>query len=181
MRKIILVGIFILFTGNARAVVYDVYPQDSLILEQVNLGSPGTVAIAIEFVNSQDLAAFQIPIALQGEGARIDSLSFHNSRIAYIGMRPVTISEDGQQVLFGAICMMEEYLSPGRGLMATLYLTVDDSLMDHSIYLDSTTVGPASILFTKSNSSCYVPVFLPGKISNPKAKMNNSEDIKLSD
>jgi len=178
MRKLLLGGIYLLLAASIMATDYEVYPQDSLILEKVNLGSPGTVAVTIEFVNSQNLAAFQIPIALRGEGAQIDSLSFYNSRIDYIGMRPVSIIEDGQKLLFGAICMMEEHIAPGRGLMATIYLTVNDSLMDHSIYLDSTTVGPASILFTKSNSSCYMPVFEAGQISNPKATIEPLDNIK---
>ncbi len=125
----------------------------------------GQVAVPIHFFNDQDLAALTIPLSVTGDGARIDSVSFVGSRVAYISTKPITVDKGRKKVVFGAICMTEDYIAPGRGLMATIYLTVADTAKADKITIDTTTIHPASLLFTKSNSSSFIPKTIPGLVT----------------
>lgn len=137
---------------------------DSLIVENVTVTKGGTVAVKIEFVNTVDLGAVTVPLRVKSKGTTIDSVSFAGGRLEYLRAKPVTIAEDKDKVVFGAICMTEAYVAPGRGHLATVYLTVPDAVMSNPITIDTVTIHPATLLFTKSNSLSYVPHFVPGLI-----------------
>lgn len=148
----------------ASAFAQDANQPDSLIIGPVQIERGSSAAIKIEFFNDQKLAAITIPLRVIGEGLRIDSVSFSGSRVEYLRTRPITIGRDGQFTVFGAICMLENYISPGKGLLATLYVHASDSAQLGSCYIDTTTIGPATILFTKTNSVSLVPRFISGKV-----------------
>lgn len=130
---------------------------DSMVIDNVAVIKGGQMTVRVELVNDQELAALTIPVMVKGNGVKIDSVSFSGSRVEYINTRPVTIDKSGQKVLFGAICMTEDYIAPGRGLMATLYLSGPEALKAEQIAVDTTTVHPAKLLFTKANSASFVP------------------------
>jgi hypothetical protein len=162
--------LMVMISASAVMAVEDV---DDSAPDSILFGSPaplkaGKTAVRIEFVNDQDLAALTIPIVVKGGGVKVDSLSFAGSRVEYIKTRPVTIKDNGR-VVFGVICMTEEYIGPGRGLMATLYLTVPDSLKAEQIKIDTTTIHPANLLFTKSNSASFIPKVVQGALKTPDA------------
>lgn len=147
--------------------------------DSILFGSPaplkaGKTTVQIEFVNDQELAALTIPIVVKGGGVKVDSLSFAGSRVEYIKTRPVTVKENGR-VIFGVICMTEDYIAPGRGLMATLFLSVPDSLKAEQIKIDTTTIHPANLLFTKSNSSSFVPKVIQGALKTPDANKKTKD------
>jgi hypothetical protein len=137
---------------------------DSLIIEEINYENNAKMAVNINFVNDQELAALTIPLAIVGKGIGIDSVSFAGSRVEYLKMRPVTIAKEKREVVFGAIVMTEEYIPPGKGLLATLYLS-SDSTKSSGCIIDTTTIGPASVLFTKISSASFVPSFRAGSVS----------------
>lgn len=137
---------------------------DSLMIENLEVATTGPVQVGIHFFNDEELAALTIPVRLVGGGYTIDSVSFTDSRIDYLKMRPVTIQEDKKSVVFGAICMTEAYIQPGNGLAATLYLSPDGSGAGEPVVVDTVTVGPASLLFTKISSASFVPYFSRGSI-----------------
>jgi hypothetical protein len=137
---------------------------DSLIIDKVEMEKGGKAAVKIYLVNSQELAGLTIPLGLAGKGVKIDSLSFSGSRVEYIKMKPVTVAKDQKQVVFGAITMTEDYLPAGRGLMATLFVSADSAFAG-KCSIDTTTIGPASVLYTKKDSYNYVPNFSSGSIS----------------
>jgi hypothetical protein len=150
---------------------------DSLLIEKIEVEKSGQVAVRMELVNSEDLGAVTIPLIIRGEGTKFDSVSFVGSRLEYLATRPVTITGQGRMVIFGAICITEDYIAPGRGLLATLYVDIPDSLENKPIIIDSVTVHPASLLFTRSNSASYLPQFVPGSISVVKSTdKQKSED-----
>jgi len=141
---------------------------DTLFIEKVTLAGSGQVAVKFEFANDQQLAALTIPITLKGGGYRIDSVSFADGRVAYLKMLPVTIQEDKKSVIFGAVCMTENYIPEGRGLMATLFLSTVEEEKNNPAIIDTTTIGPATLLFTKTNSVSFVPQFIAGSITHEK-------------
>lgn len=164
----ILKTVFVLIIGMAilsgPTFAQDDNQPDSLFIGQLKIERGGTGSIEINFFNDQELAALTIPLQLIGEGFRIDSISFAGSRVEYLKTRPITIGKEGRHVVFGAICMLEEYIQPGKGLMATLYVRALESAKSSSCTIDTTTIGPATVLFTKTNSVSLVPRCTLGKI-----------------
>jgi len=151
---------------------------DSIMISKITGVKGGQFNVAIDFVNDQDLAAVTIPVALKGDGATIDSISFEGSRVAYINVRPITISKDRKQVVFGAICMTEDYIAPGRGLLATLYVSTDKQSKSEAIVVDTATIHPATLLFTKSNSASFVPQTVSGSITFGESAAKESTEPK---
>lgn len=148
---------------------------DTLMISRIQVEKGAKIALTVEFVNDQELAALTIPLSLNGGLYLIDSVSFVGSRVEYLKMRPVTIAEDRTEVVFGAICMTEDYIAPGRGLMATLHLSPAKSAKEDLCVVDTTTIGPASVLFTKTDSKSFVPEFLPGMITFKEAGQEVSD------
>ncbi len=152
---------------------------DTLIVERVKADKGAEVALKIQFYNDEELAALTIPLSVKGTGYSIDSVSFAGSRVEYLSMRPVTIKENKKDVVFGAIVMTEDYIPVGRGLMATLYLSPTGNTADPTT-IDTTTIGPASVLFTKSSSASFVPRFVFGEVSPKMASGEKSPDSDTS-
>jgi hypothetical protein len=139
---------------------------DTLYIDRVYTEKGAQVALKVDFVNDEELAALTIPLSIVGDLYLIDSVSFIGSRVEYLKMRPVTIYEGKKQVVFGAICMTEDYIQPGRGLMATVYLSPSNTAKEKYCMVDTTTLGPASLLFTKISSASFIPEFIPGMVSH---------------
>ena len=137
---------------------------DTLYIESLNVTGNGPVAVKIKFSNDEDLAALTIPLALNGTGFKIDTVLYAESRVNYLRMRPITIAEDRQSIIFGAIVMTEAYISAGNGVAATLMLSRTDSMTAGSCVIDTTTMGPTGVLFTKISSESFIPVIVPGHI-----------------
>ncbi len=150
---------------------------DTLIVERVTADEDAGVALKVQFYNDEELAALTIPLSVKGTGYSIDSVSFAGSRVEYLSMRPVTIKENKKDVVFGAIVMTENYIPVGRGLMATLYLSPAGDNSEPTT-IDTTTIGPASVLFTKASSASFVPRFVSGEVS---PKMASGEKTSASD
>ena len=142
---------------------------DTLMIDKIQAEKGAPVALKVSFVNDQELAALTIPFGLVGDLYAIDSVSFVGSRVEYLKMRPVTIAESHKEVVFGAICMTEDYIPAGKGLLATIYLSSMANAKADFCVIDTVTMGPASVLFTKKNSESFIPEFQSGLISLGKA------------
>ncbi len=129
---------------------------DSLFFGQVEIKDSHAM-LPIYFSNDEQLGALTIPLKVSPTGVTFDSVSFAGSRVEYLMTRPVTIGKDSSTVIFGAICMMEDYIPEGKGLMAVLHMTAKDGIKSSDVRVDSTYIHPASLLFTKWNSDSYVP------------------------
>ncbi|MCK5125123.1 MAG: hypothetical protein KAR42_02610 [candidate division Zixibacteria bacterium] len=140
-----------IFAGN------DENKPDTLVIENLTVQKGQPVTVNVSFINDQQLAALTIPLKITGDGFTIDTVLFSDGRVNYLRMRPITISKDRQSVIFGAICMTEAYIQPGTGLMATLILKTDSSFTGACV-IDTTTMGPSSVLFTKANSHSFIPL-----------------------
>jgi hypothetical protein len=154
---------------------------DTLMIDNTQVVKGNKVAVKVNFVNDQELAALTIPIGIVGDWFLIDSVSFVGSRVEYLKMRPVTIAENHKDIVFGAICMTEDYIPVGKGLLATLYLSPTESAKSESCKIDTTTVGPASVLFTLKNSASFVPEFRAGTVSFKEAETKKPSDSETAE
>lgn len=165
----LLLTIFLLFCLNTVGLAQnDENASDTLLLQMAKATADNRVAVAINFFNDQPLAALTIPLRVVSEGFTIDTVIFADSRVNYLRIRPVTITEDRKGVVFGAICMTEAYIPAGHGLLATMYLKPSGSEMVKECAIDTTTIDPANTLFTKPDSKSFVPVVKMGKIAISK-------------
>lgn len=181
MRKLVtgLLGlILIIAPGLGAADEIDTAIPDTLRIEKVQVTKTGPIAVRVSIFNDEEIAGLTIPLAVIGKGLLIDSVSFVGSRVEYIKTRPVTISEDRKKVVFGAITMMEEYLQAGNGLMATLYLSLTDSSVNGKFMVDTTTIGPASVLYSKKDSYSFIPQFVPGQVTIGKESKDSPKKTK---
>ncbi len=144
---------------------------DTLTLQTAKALPDNRIAVDINFFNDQPLAALTIPLQIAGAGLKIDTVLFTDSRIDYLRIKPVTITEDRRSVVFGAICMTEAYIAAGSGPVATLILSSADKKPITECGVDTTTISPANILFTKPDSKSFIPVVNMGTImvSKPAA------------
>jgi hypothetical protein len=139
--------------------------KDTLYISSVEVDAGEKAIVSIDFFNDEELAALTIPIAWSSADISLDSVSFVGGRIDYIGTKPLTIYNDIQKVVFGAIVFLEANIQPGAGLMATLHFDIPPGTPDQFVYLDTTTHPPAELLFTNVNSTNFTPIVLPGKIT----------------
>jgi hypothetical protein len=138
--------------------------RDTLYVASVQVDAGQQAVVPVTFVNDEELGGLTIPLAWTSPDISLDSVSFVGSRIDYIGTKPLTIHNDQQNVVFGAVVILEEYIQPGSGLMATLYFNVPPGAPDQFVYIDSALVGPAYLLFTLPDSRNFTPEFFQGRI-----------------
>lgn len=138
--------------------------RDTLYVGSVQVDAGQQAVVPITFVNDEQLGAVTVPLSWSSPDITLDSVSFVGSRIAYVGTKPLTIYNDSQKVVFGAIVIFEEFIQPGSGLMATLYFDVPPGTPDQFVYIDTALVGPAYVLFTNTDATNFTPEFEQGTI-----------------
>ncbi len=138
--------------------------RDTLYIESVTVDAGQKAVVEINFFSDEELAALTIPLAWTSADITLDSVSYAGSRIAYINTKPYTIYNSNQEVVFGAVVFFEANIAPGSGLMATLYFDVPPGTPDQFVDIDSTTIPPAQLYFTNTNSSNFTPEVFPGTI-----------------
>jgi hypothetical protein len=138
--------------------------RDTLYVGSVQADAGQKAIVPITFVNDEELGALTIPLSWSSPDITLDSVSFAGSRVDYISTRPLTIYNDDQQVVFGAVVLLEAFIPAGSGLMATLYFDVPTGTPDQLVYIDSALVGPAYLLFTNTDGTNFTPEFYQGTI-----------------
>jgi len=143
---------------------------DTLYISSVQVNAGQKAVVSVNFFNDEEMAALTVPLAWSSDDITLDSLSYVGSRIAYIGTKPDSIYNNIQAVVFGAIIFFEPNIQPGNGLMVKLYFNIPPGTPDQFVYIDTTSVGPASLAFTNPNATNFVPVVRSGKITigNPQ-------------
>lgn len=144
-------------------------PDTISIVDAVTV--PGQdVAVSVNMYNDEELGAVTIPMHWSSPDISLDSVSFIGSRLAYIGNKPVTIYNTQQNMMFGAIVVLEEYIAPGSGLIAKMHFHVPAGTPDQFVTVDSISIPPAAELLLSATSGANIyPQMVAGeiKIGNP--------------
>ncbi len=140
------------------------WPDTISIVSAVTV--PGqNVAVSINMFNDELLGAVTIPMHWSSPDITLDSVSFVGSRLAYIGNKPVTIYNANQNMVFGAIVILEDYIPAGSGLIAKMYFHVPGGIPDQFVTIDSVTIPPAAELLLSSTSGANIyPQMVSGRI-----------------
>jgi hypothetical protein len=142
---------------------------DTLFVGSVQTYAGQKASVQVNFFNDEQLAALTIPLTWDSDDITLDTVVFTGGRIDYLNTQLVTIVNDSQKVVFGAVVFLEAYIAPGRGLMVTLVFNIPPGTPDQFVKIDTTTRPPASLMFTNKDASNFTPVMKSGKltIGNP--------------
>ncbi len=131
---------------------------DSCYLNPVvgQLGVP--IPVPIEFENCVDLYGIDLPLTWEPDFVTLDSLSFAGSRLEHIVIKSSAeeIDNDANTVDIFAIATSEGPVTPGRGLLVTLYFTID-TLVDSAITIDTTSISSLHSFTFEDETGTPVP------------------------
>lgn len=120
--------------------------------------STSTAFLRLAFSNDSNVHAITIPLAYVLGFAFFDSVTYTGSRVDYLQFKTVNFDTIADKVLLGAVPVEEDPIGPGRGLYATLWFTLENSLA--SVSFDTTFFPPSNQLyFANSASEIYTPVW----------------------
>jgi hypothetical protein len=116
--------------------------------ESVDIVKGTSFPVKVFVSNVDTLAGMQVPIYFRSEDVNLvcDSVTFTGSRCAYFALSFFKIDPVGKTVFFTFILMTDanqtvQPLSPGDGLVATLWFTAPKDIKSGKVKLDS---GPAA-------------------------------------
>lgn len=165
MRHWTLWGCLLLLTMAATAWGQDPGNPDTLFVGSVSTNAGQKAVISVNFYNDETLAALTIPLHWDSPAITLDSVSFAGSRVSYINSQQDTIYDSIQGVVFGVIVFAEHNIPAGTGLAGKLYFNIPAGTPDQFVHIDSTTIDPANLLFTRPDASSFTPIMKPGKIT----------------
>lgn len=146
------------------------YAQDPGIPDTISIINAVTVqgqdvAVSINMYNDELLGAVTIPMHWSSPDITLDSVSFVGSRLAYLALKPVSIYNTQQSVVFGAVVMLEEYIPAGSGLIAKLHFHIPAGIPDQNVTIDSISIPPAELLLSQTSGADIYPQMVAGKIT----------------
>ena len=81
--------------------------RDTLFVGTVQVDPGHKAVVDVNFYSDEELAALTIPLLWSSPDVTLDSVSFVGSRISYISTKPVSIYNNIQTTVFGAIVFLE--------------------------------------------------------------------------
>ena len=160
---------------------------DTLRLVTTVVGSAQSAEVKavvnVTFYNDEDLGGITLPMKWTSTGqVLLDSVSFVGTRVLYLAVKPVTIDTVAQNVKVGDVVFFEAYIPAGDGLLCKLYFTIPSGTVDQHMYMDTTFIDPASLLFTMANGFGMLPQLLDGEVTigTPAGVDDNNPAVPLT-
>lgn len=146
-------------------------PIDLVRVERVSALSTETgVKVDVTFSNITPLSALEVPLRVTGSGFTIDSVSFADSRIAWVDDTISTILPAENSVILAAI-EYDSVIVEGDGLLGSIYFTLSEASQGETLTIDTVTVDMSpifhSLVYQDTSAAVLeiVPAFEPGEIS----------------
>lgn len=144
---------------------------DTLWVESKNIPLGTTkFSVQVSMYNDQELGGNSNGLTWDSPNVACDSVSWVGSRVAYLGIRNVSIDNPNRRVLTGAVVFTEAYIQPGAGLYCTVYFSVTPGALDQVIAIDSTFFPPSGdFVFALADGTTINPQFRKGlvRLGNP--------------
>ncbi|MCP4568286.1 MAG: T9SS type A sorting domain-containing protein [FCB group bacterium] len=138
--------------------------------DTVHVGSatvlPGSqFELPVYLHNITELAAMSVPLKFDPDVFTCDSVSYVGTRIEYINLTESTIDTAAGRVLTGMVVFTESFLTPGDGIVARLFFTVNPEAEEQVSEIDSSFFPPAGdFLLFDALSNSILPNFVQGNI-----------------
>ncbi len=146
-------------------------PIDLVKVERVSALSTDTgVKVDVTFSNATPLSALEVPLRVTGSGFTIDSVSFSDSRIAWVDDTISTILPAESSIILAAI-EYDSVIVEGHGLLGSIYFTLNQASQGETLTIDTVTVDMIpifhSLVYQDTSAAVLeiVPAFEPGEIS----------------
>lgn len=129
---------------------------------QVPLGTT-EVVLPVTLYNDEELGGFGLPIMWNSPDVTCDSVSFADSRVAYVSTRPIEIDNAGQRLQVGMIIIFESYLTAGSGNIFNMHFSIAPGAAAQTVQFDSTSYNSASpFILSMSDGQTFAPQYIPG-------------------
>jgi len=139
---------------------------DTVFVDSFQIQHPDPVVLDVDFINAEPLSALEVTLHHDSPDLVIDSFSFADSRVGYIGLKGA-IRTDSTITVF-VFQFMEEPVPAGRGPLGTLYFSYQYPIEAQNIVIDTITIVDGLIehatFFTYSDLRTFVPHFRRGLI-----------------
>ncbi len=140
--------------------------SDTLWIDSITTHSGQKSVMEINFANADTLKAIDLLLDYGNPELLIDSISFIGSRVPDIFLKIATIDSNLAQVHIGAINFNDEYIAPGQGLFARIFLSVPDEFPTQVLPFDTTFIQTGALVFANNNHETYIPIFAQGYLDN---------------
>lgn len=172
-------------TVNLTIVPGETPERDTVRVASLSAQPGEQIVVPVYLHNVEELAAISIPLTYDPTAMTCDSVSFAGTRIDYINITEANVDTAAGGILFGMVVFTEQYLQPGDGVVANLYMSVKPEAESQVSVIDSGFFPPAGqfLLFDPASQSIY-PEFQYGNIFigvNLYGDANASGGIEIGD
>jgi hypothetical protein len=184
LRKSLFITLMaIAITGSAVAQHPDPGIADTVTVQSPLCVIPGTgVTVTAYLYNDEKLGGGDIPLAWNSPDLICDSIRFSGSRIEYVSMKDHAIDNVNRILHAGFICAFDPDLSPGAGLLFTVYFSLKSGAAYQTITIDTSFYPPAGhFTLVLPNSDGITPQFNPGIFETVNDPLDTDGDGILCD
>ncbi len=122
--------------------------------------------VSVNFYNDELVGGVTYPMRwITTDNVTLDSVSWVDSRAAYLATRPVTINNTAHTVKIGAVVFLEDPIPIGDGLLCKLYFNIASGTPDQIIKLDTITIAPSYFCFNTSTGATFYPQYSFGNLT----------------
>ena len=178
MKRFYTAVLIVLITGTAAFAQVPPRDSDTLWVDSIATHSGQKAVVGVHFANSDSLRGIQCPLKFFYPELIIDSISFAGSRVEDIMATYATIRQDSADISLGAAVFGSpdhEPVPPGRGLFASIYVSIPDDFETLLVPFDTVTLR-----FSDINDQSIRPMFRMGYIDNTFAP-NLGDSVWIDD
>jgi len=141
---------------------------DTVRIDDVTCHAPGVVVLPVYFFNDELLSAVEVVFKYDDNCLTLDSFSLHDGRLDYIPIENVFF-QDSAGAFDLWIPDWDGFIPEGSGLMARLYFSMPENLVNHEIPIDTITWPSEEpivrkTLFSNEYAFNIYPQFIRGHI-----------------
>ncbi|MCP4567856.1 MAG: T9SS type A sorting domain-containing protein [FCB group bacterium] len=174
--------LLLLLCGSAVVQGQTISDTDSLWIDSIGTLSGESVVLDVFFVNEDTLHGVEIPLYYSSPDIIIDSVSLADSRISLLTFTFYDIYPAESKIHIGAMDFDgTSMVLPGRGKLASLYITLPPTTPTQLIEFDTTYIPPTShVSFISKIDESYTPQFRKGYINNSiSTDITSGNDLPL--
>lgn len=142
--------------------------MDSIWVDNIDTEAGRQIAVPIYYFNERNIAEVAVALDYGSTLLQFDSVSFLGSRSLTASSRTVQAFTSTHKLYIDVIYQDGLPLTPGSGLLADLFFTVEATSPDTLIVIDTTTIGPAArtevTLTAADGDLSFYPFFTAGSV-----------------
>ena len=167
---LLLLSVFLVIGGTSFA--QDPGIRDTVIVAKVTTNAGLRVGVPVRVYNDENLGGYSLGFVWNSNDVTFDSASYIGTRLSPATQKLLTVDNPNHRVLVGfADFSALNPLTPGNGLVFTMWFAISPGAADQFVAIDSTFVPPAGkFVLSPTTGPSIKPEFVKGeiKIGNPQ-------------